>query len=116
MFYGYRGHDPEALFSAQEASREARSATTRTVSLEHEVERLLMITEALWLILKEEHGYDDDKLRQRVMEIDMRDGKLDGQVAATAPVQCPNCQRTLSKKRPRCIYCGAVAPPDLFAR
>ena len=85
-------------------------------AVEHELERLLMITEALWTILKEQHGYDDAKLQQIVTDIDLRDGKLDGRVAATAPATCPSCHRTLNKKRPRCIYCGEPAPLDLFER
>ena len=115
MFYASGPlHDPVALQSANAASSEARRASDKAERMQFEIDRLLMITEALWMILKEQHGYDDAELQRRVTEIDMRDGKLDGKVAKTAPVKCPSCGKTLQKKRPRCIYCGQAAPPKLF--
>ncbi|MCZ7644810.1 MAG: hypothetical protein M5U26_05930 [Planctomycetota bacterium] len=76
----------------------------------------MMIGEALWEILKEHHGYSDEDLMRRVAKIDLKDGKLDGKVAKTAPVQCPRCSRILNKRHALCIYCGEqiVHPP--FAR
>jgi len=108
--------DPIASQSANEASSAARRASAKAEQIQFDVERLLMITEALWTILKERHGYDDAELQRRVAEIDMRDGRLDGRVARTAAVKCPKCGKSLLKKRPRCIYCGHTAPPNLFAR
>ena len=84
--------------------------------LESEVERLLMITEALWSIVQEKFGYDDQELVRRMVMIDMRDGKLDGKVAAMAPKSCPKCNRTLFKHRPRCLYCGEPVAPNPFDR
>ncbi len=117
MFYGTGiGSDPVAMQSARAASSEAQRASTKVDQIQFDIERLLMITEALWTILKEQHGYDDAELQLRVAQIDMRDGKLDGKVARTAPVKCTKCGKTLLKKRPRCIYCGTPAPPSLFER
>jgi hypothetical protein len=48
--------------------------------------------------------------------IDMEDGRLDGRVAATPPVPCPKCQRTLAKNRPRCLFCGEPIAADPFQR
>ena len=75
-----------------------------------------MISEALWTLVKEQHGYDDEALAGRIREIDMKDGKLDGRVAPSAPSVCPNCGRTLSRQRPVCMYCGASGGQDPFAR
>lgn len=94
----------------------ARDAAWKVQALELEVERLLMITEALWAILKEKHGLADEELADRVMEIDLRDGKLDGQVARSGPAQCPYCGRPTITKRPLCLYCGKALQPDLFGR
>lgn len=78
------------------------------------VERLSMITEALWTILREQHGYSDEELMSRITEIDMRDGVLDGRVSARQSPKCPQCNRQhVAKHRPRCLYCGsaiAVSP------
>ena len=117
MFYGgYHTSDPVATHRANAAQSEAARATTAVQRAEFDIERLLMITEALWTILKEQHGYTDEELQKRVMQIDLRDGKLDGRVAPDAPAKCPKCDRPLAKKRPRCIYCGTETPPGLFGR
>jgi len=83
-----------------------------------DVERLLMITEALWALLKEQHGYTDDELIKRVNAIDLRDGVLDGQVATELSPVCPECHRQQPiKHRPTCLYCGSlIAPEDPFHR
>ena len=113
----------EALFSSAAHLMEAQgrddsesvSRTTTDVRTQNEfiqcdVEKLFMLTEALWTILKEKHGCTDAELVQRVNEIDLRDGKLDGKVAKVTP-DCPQCGRKLMGKRPVCLYCGAEAHP-----
>lgn len=95
------------------ASRTATDARTQNEFIQCDVEKLFMLTEALWTILKEKHGYTDQELVRRVEEIDLRDGKLDGKVAKVKP-DCPKCGRKLMGKRPVCLYCGAeVARVDL---
>ena len=114
-------HTASDFSNASEAiASSTRSGTERTRSeihlLESEVERLLMITEALWTILQERFGYDDQELIKRIVMIDMRDGKLDGKVAADAPKSCPKCNRILFKHRPRCLYCGEPVVTNPFDR
>lgn len=72
------------------------------------IEKLLMITEALWSILKEQYGYTDDELLRRIQEIDMQDGVMDGKVTRPEIKTCQKCNRPLMKKLPQCIYCGTV--------
>ena len=91
-------------------------AKTDIAMLEHEVERLLMITEALWQILKEKHGCDEEELMRRVAVIDLADGKLDGKVAKSPPMECPGCQRALNRRHHTCLYCGTQFVPPPFAR
>ncbi len=114
-------HNASDFSTATEAiATSARSGSERTRGeihlLESEVERLLMITEALWSILQEKFEYDDQELIKRIVMIDMRDGKLDGKVAAVAPKTCPKCNRTLFKHRPRCLYCGEPVATNPFDR
>ena len=98
------------------AAAQARKAQSDVELLKCDVERLLMVTEALWTILKEQHGYDDNELIRRVAEIDVRDGRLDGRLAKEAPAQCPHCGRPLIRKRPFCMYCGKPVAADPFQR
>ena len=116
MFFPINSYNSIANSNAAGARSDAATARMDVEMLRSDVERLLMISEALWLILKEQHGFDDNELVKRIVEIDMRDGKLDGRVAATPPRQCPKCNRTLFKNRSRCIYCGEYVVMNPFER
>ncbi|HEX4343764.1 MAG TPA: hypothetical protein VH255_10250 [Verrucomicrobiae bacterium] len=98
------------------ASADAREAKTETEFLRHDIDRLLMITEALWGFLKTEHGYSDEDLVKAITAIDMKDGRLDGKAAQPASVTCPGCGRPNMAKRTMCIYCGKPLPMAPFAR
>ncbi len=104
---------PGGAAAERAAAERAKSAVAET---RHDIERLLMITEALWGILKEQHGYTDEELFRRITEIDLRDGRADGRVAATPVPPCPHCGRLTAKHRPLCIYCGKPMVTDPFQR
>ena len=117
MFYPslYTGGGLSNLSNALEAVNaraEAREARTGVELMQHDIERLLMITEALWLFVKTQHNYTDEDLVKVIMEIEMRDSQL----PKHQPVTCPACGRANSGKRDLCIYCGKPIPVDPFAR
>ena len=116
MFYPMNSFNSFADANASAAKSDAATARMDVDAMRSDVERLLMITEALWLILKEQHGYDDNELIKHIVTIDMRDGKLDGRVAPEPPQKCPKCDRTLFKNRPRCVYCGEYVTQNPFQR
>ena len=105
-----------AQVTAQDAQRKAASAEEKVEVIKSDIERLLMITEALWMILKKEGGYADADLTSLITEIDLRDGRLDGRVAGGPPQSCPSCAHILGRKRPFCVYCGKPVPVEPFAR
>ena len=111
-----RALDATAQSTSPGAGAEARKAVSEVENLKYDVERLLIITEALWTILKEQHGYDDNELIRRVAEIDLRDGKLDGKLTKEPPTECPHCHRTMIKRRPYCMYCGKPVAVNPFER
>jgi hypothetical protein len=114
-FTPYCVNDPGARAAANSANQSASEAKSEVGELRAEIDRLLMVTEALWTILKEEHNLDENKLGDYIREIDLRDGRLDGRVAKTSgPAECPSCQRKLSRRHYKCIYCGAEVTPDTF--
>lgn len=69
------------------------------------IDRLSIICLALWKLLQEKTGITDEELLAKVTEIDLSDGKLDGKVQKQAS-KCPQCNRTISIKHKRCLYCG----------
>ena len=87
MFYPIAIPSPDigAEITADQARLRAIGVEGKLDAVTFDIERLLMITEALWMLLKKEHGYTDDVLLQRIREIDLRDGELDGRVAVRPP-------------------------------
>ena len=81
-----------------------------------EIERLYFITEALWRILKEKHGLDENEIVRQITMIDLEDGKLDQRKAKTPPKPCPKCGRVLGKQRAKCMYCGELIAVNPFER
>ena len=106
----------QAESTARRASAKASELRTEVEFMKMDIEKLLMVTESLWGILKEQHGYSDGDLIQRIEKIDLRDGKLDGKVAKQGPSVCPNCSRTLIGNRPVCLYCGTPITRHPFER
>ncbi|MGQ9589348.1 MAG: hypothetical protein ACUVYA_03525 [Planctomycetota bacterium] len=68
------------------------------------------------MILKEEHGYTDEDLLDRMEEIDLRDGLLDGRVAPGPPGTCSGCNRKVSRLRRYCLFCGTPLSRGPFER
>lgn len=92
------------------------SETSELTQLRVDVERLYFITEALWRILKEKHGLDDQEIIKQIAVIDAEDGKIDGKKAVQPPKPCPKCGRILVKQRVQCMYCGELIATHPFDR
>lgn len=108
--------DLDARLAAEDAQYAVNRVEDQFGRVGVDIERLLLLTEALWSLLKEEHGYEDEELVRRVLEIDSRDGRIDGRLAAKPPEDCPHCNRPVPSERRYCLYCGEPVPVQLFAR
>jgi len=97
---------------AGQARADAKQAQTGVELMQHDIDRLLMLTEALWLFIKQQQNYTDEDLVKVVSEIEMRESHL----PKHQPVTCPACGRMNSGKRSVCIYCGKEIPMNPFAR
>lgn len=91
----------------------AQRATEAVTHLQTEVERLQLLTHAMWSLLSEKLGVTEQALIERVREIDLSDGVLDGKRKQSAAVPCPGCNRPNNRRHTRCMYCGAELPPSL---
>jgi len=73
--------------------------------LEHDIQRLQLLNQALWELIRERTNLTDADFEQKAHEIDMRDGVADGRMTETA-LTCPSCGRVSSSKHWKCLYCG----------
>ena len=82
--------------------------------LESNLAKSLLINQALWELLRDKAGLTEDELNDKLYEIDMRDGQLDGKNQRSQPIKCPNCSRTVSPRHAACIYCGQIMSDSVF--
>ena len=87
------------------ARRQTRDASTMAEELQDRLDRMSLLTMAVWTLVGEKLGITDDELKQRVEQLDLSDGKLDGKISKDVG-ECPKCKRQLSKRHRSCIYCG----------
>jgi len=92
----------EAKRAASGAAFDGRLAAGE---LNRRMDSLLLINMAMWSILEQKLGVTEEELSQRITDIDLRDGKLDGRVGTSAQ-ECPTCGRVMSVRHQRCMYCG----------
>ena len=76
--------------------------------LELRLNKLELIVEALWEILKKETNLQEADLMELIAEIDLQDGRFDGKKAKIPTIQCARCNRINSKRHSKCLYCGEV--------
>ena len=87
-----------------------RESELSAVSLRQDIEKLYLLVETLWSILKEKTGLADEYLLELVKQLDLADGKLDGCNRANADIRkCSNCGKTILKGQSKCAYCGEEA-------
>lgn len=115
-FHFHPGSHDEASHDTAGTRSEARLAITAAHYLEQDVERVHMIAEALWMLLKEKLDLEDADLLRLIAAIDLRDGKLDGRVARATAAPCPGCRRNVARSRTRCLFCGEALTRAPFER
>ena len=81
--------------------------------LRHQVERLSLLNQALWELLRDRARLTDADLERKAAEIDMRDGTEDGKMGGGA-VTCPTCHRVSNAKHYKCLYCGELFENPIF--
>jgi hypothetical protein len=112
MGHGMQGPRMGAGTTARVSNTESMALQTQegVRELRHQVERLSLLNQALWELIRDKAGLTDADLQRMAEEIDMRDGKADGKMDGGA-VTCPTCHRVSNAKHYKCMYCG-----ELFAK
>lgn len=114
VFGQYRGSEPGSHVAAVQAGAKADRAQTAAQNLEDRLERALMTMEAMWNLLSERLGVTDEELQERMVELDLCDGHLDGRVRRPV-LECAACKRRVPRRFHQCMYCGADVERDPFA-
>ena len=100
---------------ARAAAAQAASSISRTendvAELERVVESLMLTCQAMWELLRKQSNLTDEALLQRIQEVDLRDGKKDGRIGASAST-CTACSRPNNARHTHCVYCGGPLPPS----
>lgn len=73
-------------------------------ALNERVDRLLLVTEALWTLLKKD-GHTDEELAAVITELDGSDGHADRKKSAS-PTKCVQCGSMVGAGLPNCQFCG----------
>ena len=95
----------DASSQANTAASDARKARTEYAELEGRFERLALMTEALWTLLRTRLGVSDEDLIEIARDLDLSDGQLDGRVRRTS-AECTGCARMVASRHGKCLYCG----------
>ena len=104
-----------AQVDAQHTRDVARESAMSSDKTRKNTERLYLVVQAMWELLKDKAGLTDADLDAKVQEIDMRDGRLDGQDSTqTAPLTCRQCGRTILSGQAQCSWCGTQAEGGPF--
>src|SRR5215469_11555557 len=110
------GNSSYAMTTATQAENTANEAQTQIDIFKHDIDRLLLITEAMWTFMKQEHGYTDDTLVKLIQDLERQKTSATGVSVKDPPVACPSCGRNNTATRPFCMYCGKPLQMNPFAR
>ena len=96
--------------AAERAAESAESKVDRYAkeveNLQRHVDRLSLACQALWELIQSASDLTEADLEKKILEIDGRDGCVDGKISPQV-LDCPSCGRKTSSKRSTCIMCGA---------
>ena len=103
-----------AIRNAQNKAQSAQSSTLRAElkvidmlsQVEDRMNRMTLLSMAVWELVKERTDLCEDDLAEKVREIDLRDGQLDGRIRLNTIKECRGCGRVLNPRHERCLYCG----------
>ena len=113
---------PAQFIFSQGAARDARSAKNeaanlraRVQMLENNLAKALLINEALWELVRDKLSVTVTDFHDKLYEIDMRDGQLDGKNQRSTAKECPKCRRMVSPRHTACLYCGHIMDDSVFS-
>ena len=95
--------------SADLASTKIDSINARKDNTKQDLDELTLATQAMWELLRDHLGFTDNHLKAKMLEIDARDGNVDGKIGPEL-IDCSHCHQKASTLKPNCLYCGHRLP------
>lgn len=92
--------------AAERADSKARRAEQELDQLGRHVERMSLASQAMWELIRERTSLSEEDLEAKMLEVDGRDGVVDGKISVRVQV-CDSCGRNTNSRRDTCIMCGA---------
>jgi len=94
-----------AEFARQDSANNAERLHKEVQRLEARMDRLSIITQALWELINEKTSLTESDIEAKITDIDIRDGRKDGKITGR-PTSCPKCARPAHTRQRTCPYCG----------
>lgn len=69
------------------------------------INNLLIKNQTMWELVKDKTGLTDEDFLNKLKDIDMRDGSLNGKISVSL-LNCNKCGKINNSTRDNCIYCG----------
>lgn len=76
--------------------------------LQRRLDRLELVCEGIWRLVREKTQLSDADLIEKIAEIDLEDGRYDGQKKTPTFRECTQCGRKNNKSLNSCMYCGEI--------
>lgn len=100
----------EARDAAKDAKFEAQITAQQAIDQTYlpyvkQLDKLGLVCQAMWSLIQEKTNLTERDLLDRVTELDLKDGVLNGKYLKP-PVDCPKCGSKMSRKFNRCLFCG----------
>jgi hypothetical protein len=92
--------------TAEKALSKADRYAADIADVRRQVDRLTLACQAMWELIRDRTGLTEEDIEAKILEIDARDGNVDGKIS-TKSVSCTSCGRPTNSRRGSCVMCGA---------
>lgn len=106
----WEAYQQTKIAGAEQTAERAMSKADRyafdIADVRRHVERLSLACQAMWELLRDRSDLTEEEIEAKILEIDARDGRVDGKIA-TKTAACAACGRPTNSSRSSCLMCGA---------
>lgn len=101
----------QAEAEAREVDSKADRTKVRVNDALKQIDRLTLACQAMWELLRDHSDLTEDQLKAKILEIDARDGTVDGKIGHKI-LDCPSCGQKTGTRRAYCVFCGHPIESD----